>query len=277
VSTIVKSTKEVSDDARLWWRIVRGTWRGTCVLARNAYIDGRVFYGQAKTRAQVSYRRWQREREFSPEEINSVEVDEVPRRRRRLFRAQYLCFACSRKYSSAYGLNKHFGAVHGTETLPKDRPASGTTIIRGRGATRRVRVRPRRAATTTAAPTTTSTRSANPMNSEAAQALKAAWGKLKEARPKKLSEIRDDMIGVEQAMGAYATEAIEEYRNHLVRNLGFDPVTVQNLSRAAQLGEEMGKHFSAVIAVIEEVYAADIAAAKRRAGGARPSDSTLTS
>lgn len=275
MSTIVKSTREVEDTARLWWRIIRGTWRGTRVLCRNAYIDGRVFYGQTKTKIKAHYKAWKQERDFKPSEIEFVEVDEVPRRRRRLFRAQYMCSACSRKFSSAYGLNKHFSGSHAFEPLPKER--GKTTKVTGRDGTEKVRVRVKTArAATTGKNTTTYAGSATPMNSAAAQALKAAWGRLKESKPTKLSEIRDDMIGVEQALGGYAGEAIEEYRAHLIR-LGFDPVTVQNLLKAVAQLEEVGKRFSAVIAIIEEAYAKDIAAAKARKGNTRPSDDTLTS
>lgn len=271
--TVTKTTRAAdADTARLWWRIVRGTWRGTRVLFRNIWIDTRFTYGKTKTRLQAEFKAWKAERQFKPDEIDFIGVDEVPRRRRRLFRAQYVCFACNRKFKSSYGLNKHFTGSHGAEPLPKNRDHA---VVVGRGGTSKVWFRPSRSSSNTTARTTTIARSANPMNSAAAQALKAAWGRLRESKPTKLSEIRDDMIGLEQAMGAYATEAIEEYRAHLIRNLNVDPYTVRNLQEAARQLEEAGRAFSAVIAVIEEFYAADIVAARQRLNGARPADSTL--
>jgi len=271
MSVVVKSTKREQGNARLWWRIVRGTWRGTRVLVRNVSLDLRFAYGKQKTRLQAEFEKWKAEREFSPEEIESYEVDEVPRRRRRKFRAQYVCLSCTRKFASAYGLNKHFTAVHGAEVAPKQRDAA---IILGRGNTPKIRARLTRPSSPSTT-TRTTRRSANPVNSAAAQALKAAWGRLRESKPTTLSEIRDDMIGVEQAMGGYAAEAIEEYRAYLIRSLNVDPYTVRKLQEASKQLEEAGRTFSAVIATIEEFYASDIVAARQRLNGNRPADSTL--
>lgn len=255
----------------LWWRIMRGTVRGTGRLAHIVYVEGRYTYGVTRTRTQARYRAWKAERTFSADD--QPETDEVPIKRRRRFRAQYLCFACGRKYISAYGLNKHYQQVHANELSPAQRLEPGK--IRGFHATGKVRVRPPRTPSTNK--TATRTRSANPMDSSIARALKAAWGHMSEARPRKLSEIRNDMVGLEQVLGGHAGEAIDNYRAHLIRNVGFDPVTVQQLMRAKATLEEAGKAFSAVIATIDDVYAADIAAARKRKGGMRPSDETLTS
>lgn len=256
--------------APLWWRVIRGTVRGTGKVAHIVYVETRFAYGVTKTRTRARYRAWKAERTFTADD--QPEIDEVPIKRRRRFRTQYLCFACNRKYRSAYGLNKHHQQVHANE--PKLAQQPEPMKIRGHHATGKVRVRPPAASGTNK--TTTKTRSANPMDSVIARALKTAWGHMSEARPRKLSEIRNDMVGLEQALTAYAGEAINEYRAHLVRNVGFDPVTVQRLTTAIAQLEEAGKSFSAVIATIDEVYAADIAAARKRKGGMRPSDETLT-
>jgi hypothetical protein len=260
----------------LWWRVARGTVRGTLKVAKITYVEGRFVYGVTKTKTQARYRRWKVERNFSRDE--TPEVDEVPRKRRRLFRAQYLCFACNRKFSTPYGLNKHFQNVHAAESKrPRNRAPEQVKFL-DRNGRERTLVRLVRPATTTTAPrrtSTTSTRSANPMNSSIAMALRAAWATMRESRPMKLSEIRDDMVGLEQILGAHAAEAISAYRAHLVRNVGFNPITVQRLVKAIDQLEEAGKSFSAVIAAIDEYYADDIAAAKKRKGGERPSDQTL--
>lgn len=256
--------------APLWWRITRGTVRGTATVARIAYLETRYTYGVTKTKARARYKAWKTERKFT---VNDApEFDEVPRKRRRLGRTQYLCMTCGRKYKSVRGLNKHFESVHASEPLPRDH--AGPVRVIGRDGTAKVWVSPPRTRSTT---TTSSTRSANPMNSTIAQTLRAAWARMAEARPTKLSEIRDDMVGLEQVLGGSAGEAILAYRAHLVRNLHFDPVTVQGLVKANQHLEDAGKAFSAVIAIIEEAYAADIVAAKRSKGGAAPSTSTLAS
>lgn len=255
--------------APLWWRIARGTIRGTATVARIAYLETRFTYGITKTRAKAHYKAWKAERNFT---VNDApEVDEVPRRRRRWGRTQYLCMTCSRKYKSVRGLNKHFESVHAREPLPRDHVAPMKVI--NRDGTTRVRVSPPR---TRPATITTSTRSANPMDSTIARTLKAAWARMAEARPTKLSEIRDDMIGLEQVLGGAAGEAILAYRAHLIR-LDFDPLALRNLPKAISLLEEASKEFSATIALIEEAYAADIIAARKRKGGAAPSASTLAS
>lgn len=260
------------DKPPLWWRIARGTAVGTVKVARVAYIEGRYVYGVTKTRTQLRYRRWKAERNFTADDM--PEIDEVPSKRRRLMRAQYLCMACTRKFSSPYGLNKHFQNVHASEK--KRRPPEPQKIL-GRDGTEKVLVRiPQARSARTSGTTTTAVRSTSSM-STIAQALKTAWARMAEARPYKLSEIRADMVGLEQVFGGFAAEAIRQYRAHLIRNVGFDPITVQRLVKATGQLEEAGKSFSAVIAAIDEYYAADIKAAKQRQGGMQPSDSTLTS
>jgi hypothetical protein len=259
--------------APLWWRVVRGTVRGTATVIRIVYIESRYTYGVTKTRTRAHYKRWQAERNFTAYDI--PEFDEVPRKRRRLMRAQYLCFACNRKYRSATGLNKHFKDVHGSE--PYRRPAAPSKILGGKVAGK-TRARPSTSQPPQPRPhKPATTRNGNPMSSKIALALKVAWGHMREARPYRLSEIRDDMVGIEQALAAIANESINEYRAHLVRNVGFNPITVQRLAKGAEAIAEAGKHFTAVIAAIDEYYAEDIAAAKKRKGGERPSDETLIS
>lgn len=270
-------TAVVKDQAESpwWWRFARGTVRGTATAAKVAYLEGRFVYGVTKTKTKMRYRRWKAERNFTADDM--PEFDEVPRKRRRLLRTQYLCFACSRKFSSARGLNKHFQNVHAAEPVRSRRQAPEPVRILGRDGTEKVRIRllrPRSAQTQTP---TTNARSTSPMNSTIAQALKAAWARMSEARPTKLSEIRADMVGLEQVLGGQAAESINAYRAHLIRNVGFNPITVQRLMKAAEQLEEAGKSFSAVIAAIDGYYAADIAAARKRKGEVRPSDNTLTS
>lgn len=257
--------------APLWWRVARGTIRGTATVARITYIEGRYTYGVTKTRTQARYQAWKARRTFAVDD--QPELDEIPHGRRRLLRPQYVCLVCSRKYGTTRGLNTHFTTVHGHETprVQNQSPAR----VRGFTSTSRNRRHP----SYPAPPPTPAknTRSANPMNSTIAQALRAAWGRMAEARPYKLSEIRDDMVGLEQVLGGSACEAVEAYRNHLVRNVKFNPVTVRHLNQVKDLLEEAGKVASAVIATIESDYAAEIAAARKRAGGVQPSDKTLSS
>lgn len=252
---------------------MRGTWRGTLTVARVVNEEARITYGRTKSRVKKTYRAWKRERNFTADDM--PEEDEIPAKRRRLGRTQFLCLVCGRKYRSAYGLNQHFRRVHDGKERP---PPSARPRILGGGNLQKVRVRPTANRSTQAAPKKKSSqRSANPVNSTIAQALKAAWSRMAEARPYKLSEIRDDMVGLEQALGGFAAEGIAQYRAHLIRNVGFNPITVQRLVKATEQLEEAGQSFSAVIAAIDEYYADDIAAAKKRKGGERPSDSTLTS
>lgn len=254
--------------APLWWRFVRGTVRGTATMVRIVYIEGRYTYGVTKTRTRARYKAWQAERNFSVDD--QPELDEVPSGRRMLLRTKYLCFTCGRKYRSAKGLNTHFLNAH---SGPDVRP---TGRVRGFHATGKVRVaNPGAPIIPVFVPR--ATRSGNPMNSTIAQRLKAAWAHMAEARRYKLSEIRDDMLGLEQVLGGHAVEAINEYRAHLVRNVGFNPITVQRLVKATEALEEAGKSCSAVIAAIDDYYADDIAAARKRKGGERPSDETLSS
>lgn len=272
MSAVIATTKnEERPKAPLWWRIARGTVRGTATVARIVYIESRYTYGVAKTRTRARYKAWKAERNFTVDDM--PEIDEVPRKRRRLGRTQYVCMACSRKYRSAHGLNKHYGNVHANE---QPQQASQTKIKGFSAITNKVRVTGRRDRSTRPAITPSSTRSANPMNSVIAQALKAAWARLAEHRPYLLSEIRDDMVGLEQVLGGSAGEAIDAYRAHLVRNVGFNPDTVRKLNKVKALLEEAGKEASGVIAAIEDFYAADIAAARKRKGGTQPSDRTLT-
>lgn len=267
----VDVTKTERRKAPLWWRALRGTVRGTGIVAKAIYIETRFTYGVTKTRTRAHYQAWKAERNFTADDM--PEIDEIPRKRRRLGRAQYICFSCNRKYRSAYGLNKHFTSVHGSEPIRvKQREPDRIRGFRATGG--KIRVQP--AYTAPPITKTTAARSANPMNSDIAQAMKNAWARMAEARPQLLSQIRDDMVGMEQALGGHAAQAITEYRGHLVRNLSFDPVTVQKLLKAMKLLEEASKEFSGVIAMIEDVYAADIVAARKRKGKQAPSDSTLS-
>lgn len=269
MSTATETPAKGKGKAPLWWRVARGTARGTGIVARIIYIESRYTYGIAKTRTRARYKAWQAERNFTADD--QPEFDEVPRKRRRAGRTQYLCLSCGRKYKSAAGLNAHYRNVHSAERAGSGQPPNK---IRGTHATGKVRVQPSQAASPRAGKTTPNMRSANPMNSSIAQALKAAWARMAEARPTLLSEIRDDMVGLEQALGGHASEAIDQYRMHLIRD-GFNPAAVRNLARAKEKLEEAGREFSGVIAKIEEEYAAEIAAARRRKGTTRPSDNTL--
>jgi hypothetical protein len=278
MSTDVAETETDTEQRKaslpLWFRVLRGTVRGTGKVAQVVYVEARYTYGVTKTRTRAHYRAWKAERNFTADDL--PEVDEVPNRRRRLGRAQYHCFACRRKYKSAYGLNKHFESIHSLEPKPGAAPAPQS--VTGTDGTGKVWVRPRRPDGQQPTRTTTSsTRSANPMESRIAQAMKTAWAAMAGSRPNRLSEIRDDMVGLEQTLGGFAREAVLEYRAHLIRNKGFNPITVQRLIAACDQLEEAGKSFSAVIAAIDEYYADDIAAAKKRKGDMRPSDETLAS
>lgn len=259
--------------APLWWRIARGTVRGTATVCRIAYIEGRYTYGVARTRMRKHVREWKAERSFSADD--RPEIDEVPMRRRRLFRAQYHCFACKRKYASAYGLNKHFSTVHGSEPVRFADRDKEIKII-GRDGTSKVRVRPAPSRPPRGRTTTTNTRSTT-VDSVIAQAIRTAWAHMQEARPKKLSEIRADMVGLEQALAGHGVEAVAQYRAWLIGGVHFDPVTVQGLKAASEALEEAGRAFSKVIATIDEVYAKEIAAALKAKGGQQPSANTLGS
>lgn len=264
------STPTIDDYDHWVWRLVRGTVWGTVDLVKMIPNEIRYHGGIWYTRAEMAAKRYRANRRFGADE--SPDPDEIPGRKWSTVR--YTCVQCRRSWKTAAAINAHFKAVHQWEREPDPENRAGTPVFgrRPHGKRKAKGARPRTAAVDKRTAWTRIGQRA--MENGLAAKLKAAWSDIAKSRPRKLSQIKEDLLALEQVYGSVANESINAYRRHLIR-LGFDPADVQNLTRAAAAAEDMARYFSSTIAVIEENLAEDIAAAKARASGTKPDDSVL--
>lgn len=274
---------EMVSDTKFYWRLLRGTMAGTFEVAKTIAVEARFTYGVLSTKAKTAVAHYRAERQWSmddqPDEYEMPWKSTTPVWKRATG-ASYQCLSCRRKWTSAKALIDHQERVHGHESPAwEEEHARAARKVR-RGATTKQKVRGRRARATEAAVNTAATtngvRKMITVETSAIIQLKVGWGTFGDARPTKLSQIRADMLGMEQVFGATAAESIGNYRRRLIA-IGFDPALLMHLQGAERAAEEMARRFSATIATIEEELAKDIAAAKARGKdvGSKPDDAVL--
>lgn len=253
-----------------FWRLVRGTLWGTVDLVKASYVEARFHGGRIITKTRMAFKRYRAERRFGADD--TPDPDEIPAKKWAPVR--YTCGTCGRTWKSANGFNAHFATVHLAEVPDASGEKPGTPVF-GRRPHGKRKTRGRRPPTATVDKRSAWKRiGERGMSDGIAQKLKNAWAEISGAKPRRLSQIREDLLGLEQVHGRVSGEAIDAYRHHLIR-IGFDPAILQNLVRAKAALELAAGHFSGTIAVIEEAMAGDIAAAKARAAGTKPADSVL--
>lgn len=267
-------TDEDAADDGLFWRILRGTIWGTVDVVKAAYIECRFYGGTWYHKGRLAVRRYRNTWRF-PDGADP-DPDEIPTRH--WSRIRFTCAACGRSWKTPDGLNDHFTKVHGWER-PKDPETKAGTPVRNRRPHGKRKVKgapPRRRPATAAVDKRTiwNQIGVKAMESGFLQAMKNAWVAFGTTSSRKLSQIREDLLGIEQTLGAIAGENVDNYRRRLI-HMGFDPAYVQNLTRAKGALEDAARYFSATIAVIEEEMAEDIKAAKARQAGVKPADSIL--
>jgi hypothetical protein len=255
----------------LIWRMVRGTVWGTVDLAKLIWIEGRFRAGVLVTRSRMAVKRYRASRRFA----DGVEPDpdEIPGRR--WSPTRYSCLDCGRAWKTPEAAGAHFERVHAGKLVRDVADRAGDRLfVRPRG--RKVKVTgirrpPNRTPDTRSVWTQIGVKA---MESGIALRMKQAWQEFRDAKPRFLSEIRNDLLGLEQVLGIDAEGAIMAYRMHLIR-MGFDVAILQNLVRATEGLAEAAARFSSAVGVIDEALAADIAAAKAQKNGAKPSVDVL--
>ncbi|HET9144183.1 hypothetical protein [Actinophytocola sp.] len=111
---------------------------------------------------------------------------------------------------------------------------------------------------------------------EVAKFVKKAFQELFDHKPRRLSQMEQLALGMEQA-DAYAAEVVESLRMFYIQR-GFDPALLMALNNVQSAYEVAAEEWTKHIVVIKDELAAEIAAAKRRREGAAgnvPSDETL--
>lgn len=275
---------EMVSDAKFYWRLLRGTMAGTVEVAKAVAIEARFTYGVLSTRAKTAVAHYRAERKWSMDD--QPDANEVPWKRKtpvwqRATGASFLCLSCRRKWTSAKALMDHQERVHGQESPAwEDAHARASREVR-RGATTKRKVRGARPAAVPAVAQAAAVQEAKTRigvkavdDNAALAALRHGWDLLGDSRPQTLSQIRADMLGMEQVMGAFAAAAIVHYRRRLIA-MGFDPAMLMNLSRAESGAHTLARNFSGTIAVIDEALKADIEAAKKAKGQAKPAPEVL--
>jgi hypothetical protein len=270
---VTSDTTERPDGYDHWfWRLARGCVWMVVEGVEAAYINTRFHYGVLSNRARMAIRRYRAERRFA--EGDEPDADEIPGKRWSPVR--FTCADCGRSWRTARGINEHYRRLHGPAPRTADPDNAAGTPVFGRRPHGKKLARGRRRPPTAAVDRRTAwTRiGVKAMEDGLAAKLKSAWQEIGTAKPKRLSQIRGDLLGMEQVHGVVAEQAVDAYRMHLIR-LGFDPALLQNLSRAKTALEDAARFFSATVAVIEAELAEDIALAKAQVNGSKPSAETL--
>jgi hypothetical protein len=275
---------EMVSDAKFYWRLLRGTAVGTFEVAKAVAIEARFTYGVMSTKAKTAVAHYRAERKWSMDD--QPDKAEVPWKRRtpvwkRATGATFLCLSCRRKWTSAAALNDHQDRVHGQESPAWEEAHARASRAVRRGATTKRRMRGARPAAVPAAASAAAVQEAKTRigakavsDNAALATMRQGWAQFGDSRPQTLSQIRADMLGMEQVLGAFAAEAIVNYRRRLLA-MGFDPALLMNLGRAENGVHELARNFSGTIAVIDEALKDDIAAAKKAQGKAKPSVDVL--
>ncbi|NUT90883.1 MAG: hypothetical protein HOY78_02520 [Saccharothrix sp.] len=264
---------DLPDGYHHWfWRLARGSIWMVVESVEAAYINVRFYYGVWSNRARMRVRRYRAERRFA--EGDRPDPDEIPGKKWSPVR--FTCADCRRSWRTPQGINEHYRRVHGPSPRVGDPDNAAGTPVFGRRPHGKARTRGRRRPPTAAVDRRTAwTRiGVKAMEDGLAAKLKSVWQEIGQVKPRKLSQIRSDLLALEQVHGVVASEAVDAYRMHLIR-LGFDPALLQNLTRARAALEEAAKFFTATVAVIEAELAEDIALAKAQVNGSRPSAETL--
>lgn len=108
---------------------------------------------------------------------------------------------------------------------------------------------------------------------EVAKKLKKAFQELDDNKPRKLSQMEELALGMEQ-VHAFASEVVANYRLFLIQK-GFDPADLMPLVNVGEKYDQAALEWTKYIVVIKDNLSAEIAAAKRRRTGIVPDDETL--
>lgn len=281
-----KARKPLRD--RIWWRVVRGTSKGT---VRGIRV-GTPMVISATKKAHARYKEGRTfESAFGADYV--PEQGEIPPRKFARG-ASYVC--CGRRFKSVEWLNQHHEEAHGGENpevakkakpklyISKTAKTLGKVTVVPTGDKPTGRHRPSKAtpAKTRVDALIAAHRDAMDKIGEkavmdddsAARFIHRGFQQLEGEKVGTISQIQATLLGLERAVGGGA-EAISAYRQKLIQK-GFDPAHVQNLSRMADELEAAARRGSATIAVILDELAEEIAAAKKRLeGGVKLDDATL--
>lgn len=263
------------------WRAVKGTTKGTAKFTAKQT-------GKAFKKGATKIKNWKENRNFEPGYV--PESGEIPRARR----TKGATYVGDKKFSTPAAAMAYADKVAASEpkVVPADRARTVVQIRRGRvtvaPATRKAPTKKSRVRKNTK-PTSktdalikahraklTKIGSAAMADNEVAKFVKRAFQELFDNKPRKLSQMEQLALGMEQA-DSFAAEVVESYRLFLIQR-NFDPALLMALNNVQAKYEEAAQEWTKHIVLIKEELAAEIAAAKRRREGAAgnvPSDETL--
>lgn len=277
-----KKTSKVSKKRSVVWRVTKGTMAGTAKFTAKQT-------GKAWKKGATKVKNWKENRDFESGYV--PESGEIPRGRH----TRGATYVGDKKFATPAAAMAYAEKVAATEPEVKLADRSRTKVeisrwgtIRVRPATRRPppkKKRPRpEAGPSKADMLINAYRDKITKSGKAAMAeyqvtklFKKAFQELFDNKPRKLSEMEDLALGMEQAQ-AYAAEVVESYRLFLIQK-GFDPADLMPLANVQKDYEHAAIEWTKHIVVIKDNLAAEIAEAKRRKNAAEgrsvPDDETL--
>jgi hypothetical protein len=271
---------------RLWWRIAKGTSKGT--------VRGiAVGTPKAVNGVKAAHAKFKDGRTFATAFDDEYVPDsgEIPPRKFS-WKSTFTC--CGRRYKTVEHLNRHHLAEHDGESpevaaraLPTLHISKTAKTLDKRTVTPVANTPTGRHRPSSSKPKATSVADLVAkhrakiteigkkavMDNESARLVHNGFLSLDAERPGPLSHIEATALGFEQAF-AVGSESIANYRRKLIQ-AGFDPAHLQHYTRAQADLESAATHMSSAIATIKDEMRSDIAAAKARLNGEKPNDKTL--
>lgn len=289
IAALVTKKIDILEKRNLATRVLVGTLRGTAVI---------LFRSGGTARRTIAHKLQDVSRGRVFVDGYEPEPGEIPRRGKVLL-GRITCLSCAARFASPEAMAQHLDRAHAHEkpevrippqptlAFAKTRRLIGKVVVQpvrglpsGRHRPKKLSGQARIEASKIINEYQKSMITIGAAMDGVAQQIARGYQELFECSPtgghngglSKLRELCEAMERVE-ALGAEATREVKRKLIHL----GFDPVQhgLQRLDRAADHLADAGREWTAMINIIEEELKQDIAAAKARLHGERPSDQIL--